>query len=345
MSDFARKLLAWHDKGGRHDLPWQHERTPYRVWVSEVMLQQTQVSTVIPYFVQFMDSFPDIKALAEADIDDVLHHWTGLGYYARCRNLHKAAKIVTDVYEGLLPDNIYTLMKLPGIGRSTAGAILSLSLNQRQPILDGNVKRVLTRYKGISGWPGERKTEDKLWLIADKLTPSKNVSAYNQAIMDLGATICKRSVPVCLDCPVMSGCFACHNSQQLTLPNKKKKKKLPTRLTIFTIIENDKGEILLEKRPPKGVWGGLWSFPECPINENIVLWIKKQYGRTVSNLTELNTLRHTLSHLHLDIHPVKAQLKTDSVSFKGQREIFWYKPKSKSRFGMAAPVVRILQTI
>lgn len=309
------------------------------------MLQQTQVKTVIPYFERFMGRFPDIKALSNADEDEVLHHWSGLGYYARSRNLHKAAKIIVEKYNGIFPEEIETLIALPGIGRSTAGAILSLSLNQRQPILDGNVKRVLTRYQGITGWPGERKIENRLWLIADELTPTKDVAAYNQAIMDLGASLCSRSRPDCVQCPLMSGCFAYRNGQQSALPARKKKKTLPIRQTIFTIIENGKGEILLEKRPPVGIWGGLWSFPECPVDENISRWIKKQFGSSVSSLKEQSTLRHTFSHFHLDILPVRAKLKNGSIAVRDNGNIFWYKPESDPRLGMAAPVARILQAI
>lgn len=309
------------------------------------MLQQTQVKTVIPYFERFMQSFPDVKALANAHEDKVLHHWSGLGYYARARNLHKTAKIITDMYKGVFPDQIDAVIKLPGIGRSTAGAILSLSLKQRHPILDGNVKRVLTRYQGISGWPGERITEEKLWSIAEKLTPLKNVSTYTQAIMDLGATVCTRTQPACNDCPVMPGCFTYENNQQSILPTRRKKKPLPIKQTIFTIIENKNGEVLLEKRPSVGIWGGLWSFPECPVNENLPKWIKKKYGSIVSNQSEHPTLRHTFSHFHLDIRPIRVKLRKDFDSVKDQGDIIWYKLNGSSQLGMAAPVTRITRQL
>jgi A/G-specific adenine glycosylase len=309
--------------------------------VSEIMLQQTQVKTVIPYFQRFTASFPDIITLANAHEDEVLHHWSGLGYYARARNLHKTSKIISTDYKGVFPEQIEVLISLPGIGRSTAGAILSLSMNQRHPILDGNVKRVFTRYNGIIGWPGERKIEDKLWLLAEQFTPVKEVATYTQAIMDLGATLCTRSKPLCTACPVMKGCFAYENNQQLILPSRRKKKTLPIKQAIFTIIENKHGEVLLEKRPPAGIWGGLWSFPECPVDEDLSKWIKKHYGSTVSGLKEQKTLRHTFSHFHLDIRPVRARLNKGSIMVKDQGDIIWYNPEGKSKLGMAAPVTRI----
>ena len=345
MNKFSNNLFRWHKKFGRHDLPWQSEPTSYRVWVSEIMLQQTQVKTVIPYFERFMQSFPDVTALANAHEDKVLHHWSGLGYYARARNLHKSAKIIVDIYKGIFPDQIETVIKLPGIGRSTAGAILSLSQNQRHPILDGNVKRVLARYYGISGWTGERKTEEQLWKMAEQLTPIKNVSTYTQAIMDLGAMVCSRTQPDCNNCPVMQGCFAYENNQQSLLPTRRKKKPLPIKQTIFTIIENKDGEVLLEKRPSVGIWGGLWSFPECPVNENLSTWIKKKYGSFVSDQTEHKTLRHTFSHFHLDIRPIRVKLIKDSVSVKDQGDIIWYKLNGSSQLGMAAPVTKITRQL
>jgi A/G-specific adenine glycosylase len=345
VNSFSGKLIEWHRKAGRHDLPWQREPTPYRVWISEIMLQQTQVGTVIPYFERFMGRFPDIMSLADTGQDEVLHLWSGLGYYARARNLHKAAKIILRDFDGILPLSVDELVRLPGIGQSTAAAILSLSANQRHAILDGNVKRVLTRYRGITGWPGEKKIEQQLWSLAKELTPADNVASYTQAIMDLGAILCTRSRPRCEDCPVMVDCYASRHAQQSVLPTRRKKNSLPTRETVFAIIENHKGEILLEKRPPVGIWGGLWSFPECPVGENITRWINKQYGSTVSSLTEESTLRHTFSHFHLDIHPVRAKLKNSSFSVKDQEGVFWYKPDSDSRLGMAAPVTRILRTI
>lgn len=266
MAEFTRSVLRWYKKHGRHDLPWQKDINAYRVWVSEIMLQQTQVNTVIPYYERFMQTFPTVRDLAQADIDEVLHLWTGLGYYARARNLHKSARIIHTDHNNRFPDDLESIVALPGIGRSTAGAILSLALNQVAPILDGNVKRVLARYHRVEGWPGNKKTEQKLWQLAESVTPDKEFAAYTQAIMDLGATVCTRSNPLCDQCPVNNGCEARETGTQEQYPGKKPKKTLPVKQTIFTIIENDKGEVLLEKRLPQGIWGGLWSFPN--VNPN-----------------------------------------------------------------------------
>jgi len=345
VSEFSSRILRWFDTAGRHDLPWQIDPSPYRVWVSEIMLQQTQVKTVIPYYLRFLERFPDIHHLADADLDEVLHLWSGLGYYARARNLHKSAINIIKEYKGKFPYDIESVIQLPGIGKSTAGAILSLSMKQRHPILDGNVKRLLTRHRGIKGWPGEKKIEDKLWQLAEELTPARRVAAYTQAVMDLGATVCTRSRPTCSECPVMQDCFAYQHNQQLVLPSKRIKKILPVKKAIFTIIKNQKGEVLLEKRPPVGIWGGLWSLPECPIDQNVTIWIENQFGVRVSEFEEKNNLRHTFSHFHLDILPVEVTLKSISSVIKDNDEIYWYKPENKLSKGIATPVARLLQDL
>ena len=345
MKNFVRKLLKWYRHSGRHDLPWQQGADAYRVWVSEIMLQQTQVTTVIPYYLRFIRRFPDVHVLAGADIDDVLHLWSGLGYYARARNMHKAARIISGEYNDVFPVDIDALIALPGIGRSTAGAILALGRGQVHPILDGNVKRVLTRFHGIYGWPGDKNVEEKLWAVAAQQTPKKHVADYTQAIMDLGATICTRSRPACDRCPVAEECYAYRQGVQADLPTRKLKKSLPVRHAIFTIIENRRGEILLEKRPPAGIWGGLWSLPECPVHEDVPAWIKRQFGSTVNRLVELSPMRHTFSHFHLDIRPYQAKLKSVDVSIRDQGDICWYKPGLKHRLGLAAPVKKLLQEV
>jgi len=228
-SSFSEAVLHWYQKHGRKYLPWQQDRTPYRVWISEIMLQQTQVATVIPYYERFMERFPDIVSLADAKSDEVLHYWSGLGYYARARNLHKAALIVRDRYQGEFPQDFALVAELPGIGRSTAGAILSLACNQRHAILDGNVKRVLARYFMIDGWPGSTNTLNQLWNKAEQLTPKGDVASYNQAMMDLGSGICTRSKPNCLACPVNHDCQAYHQQKQAEFPNRKPKKSIPVR--------------------------------------------------------------------------------------------------------------------
>ena len=346
MSDqFSDQLLAWFEQHGRHDLPWQHSRTPYRVWVSEIMLQQTQVATVIPYYERFMESFPDIKVLAAAKQDDVLHHWTGLGYYARARNLHKAAKIIVEQYQGSFPVTIDEIILLPGIGRSTAGAILSLACKQRYPILDGNVKRVLTRYHAISGWPGKKQVESVLWRYAEQHTPNKDFDKYTQAIMDLGATICTRRNPDCANCPQTATCIARQQNSQHDFPESKPRSKLPQRETIFAIIENDNGEVLLEQRPPSGIWGGLWCFPELAKDELSDDHMRKSYGYSVKEKTEYQKVKHTFSHFHLMIRPVHLKIKAriNKVNDSGQKA--WIKPGSPLELGFPAPVISMLKDL
>ncbi len=345
MSNFSRGLLKWQRVNGRHGLPWQLNPSPYRVWISEIMLQQTQVKTVIPYYRQFMKQFPNLKRLAKADLDEVLHLWSGLGYYARARNLHKAAIQIMEVHKGRFPTDIEEVIQLPGIGRSTAGAILSLSKGQRHPILDGNVKRVLTRHRGINGWPGDKKVEDILWQLADELTPNQRVAEYTQAIMDLGATVCTRSRPACQDCPVMNDCFAYKHRQQTVLPSKRIRKTIPVKQAIFTIIKNHRGEILLKRRPPTGIWGGLWSLPECPMDEDIKKWIEQHFASKVTSVKEGPIMRHTFSHFHLDIQPVQVNISAKSIGIKDSGEIYWYKPEDKLSKGIATPVARLLQDL
>jgi A/G-specific adenine glycosylase len=341
---FSDAVLRWFKKHGRHDLPWQLDQTPYRVWVSEIMLQQTQVVTVIPYYERFMNSFPDVQALADAEQDKVLHHWTGLGYYARARNLHKAAKIIVDNYQGNFPLDIDELISLPGIGRSTAGAILSLANETRHPILDGNVKRVLSRYHGVEGWPGKKEVEQKLWSYAEEYTPAKSVRDYTQAIMDLGATVCLRRNPTCELCPLDKHCFARKNGRQHDFPGSKPKKTIPSKETVFAIIENANGEVLLTQRPPSGIWGGLWCFPEFDTEESVVNKIKKKYGQKIKQQVEYRHFKHTFSHFHLMIKPVHIKL-TDQVSMINEDEICWIKPDKEVDLGLPAPIVTILKEL
>lgn len=343
---FSRRLLHWHRHHGRHDLPWQKRRTPYRVWVSEIMLQQTRVSTVIPYYTTFMQRFPGIRALADADRDEILHLWSGLGYYARARNLHRAAIRIRDEHGGRFPLEIDELMALPGIGRSTAGAILALSRNQRHPILDGNVRRVLARHRGIAGWPGRADISRQLWDIADACTPDTGVAEYTQAIMDLGAVICVRSNPHCSDCPVAGDCIARQLGKQHEFPGKKPHKPMPVKKTVFAILENNNGEIMLQQRPPAGIWGGLWSFPECSLEEDIENWLATRLGYKVKMLRQLAPLRHSFSHYHLDIFPV--HIRIDHMNRQGITEAgkrIWFSPGNRHRIGLAAPVKSLLQRL
>jgi len=246
---FTQQVLRWYQQYGRKDLPWQQDINPYRVWVSEIMLQQTQVTTVIPYFARFIKRFPDVRCLAEANLDDVLQHWSGLGYYSRARNMHRCAKMICDTYAGEFPDSATALNQLPGIGRSTAGAIITIAFGKPAPILDGNVKRLLARYLAINTWPGNTQTMKQLWEIAESYTPHSDTRAYTQAMMDLGAMVCTRSKPKCHCCPLTKSCLAYRNGLQQQLPIAKPKKFKPTKTTQMLIIMNQQ-QLLLQKRPP-----------------------------------------------------------------------------------------------
>ncbi len=297
--DFSGLVLAWFDRHGRKDLPWQQNKSAYRVWVSEIMLQQTQVTTVIPYFERFMARFPTVNDLATADIDTVLSLWSGLGYYARARNLHKAAQYVVEHNGGVFPCSQQQLESLPGVGRSTAGAIASLGCGEYAAILDGNVKRVLARYFLISGWPGRSKVLKQLWSLSEQVTPTKRHADFNQAMMDLGALVCTRSSPRCNDCPLSEGCGAFQQGTQTDYPAKKPKQDKPVKAVVFAIYKRG-NQVLLQKRPAQGIWGGLWSFPEFESTTQL----SDTLSMSVSNLHALPSFRHTFSHFHLDCHPV-----------------------------------------
>lgn len=339
---FQEQLLAWYDHNGRHALPWKQPATPYRVWVSEIMLQQTQVSVVIPYFERFMERFPDVAALAAAPLDDVLAHWSGLGYYARARNLHRAAQRIVDEHGGTMPERIEDWEALPGVGRSTAGAILSLSMGQRHAILDGNVKRVLARYGAVPGWPGRTAVARDLWAVAETLTPELRCADYNQAMMDLGATVCTRRSPACLLCPVSQGCRARARGEEEAYPEPKPSKRLPVRKTRMLLLESDQG-VLLQRRPPTGIWGGLWSFPECPADADPVAFCRDALGVAIAQPEAWSAFRHTFSHYHLDIEPVHARVAGPADRVMTGAEAFWYNEHSPLGRGVAAPVHRLLQ--
>ncbi|OZG71850.1 A/G-specific adenine glycosylase [Hahella sp. CCB-MM4] len=304
--EFSQKLLSWFDQHGRHDLPWQHPRSPYRVWLSEIMLQQTQVSTVIGYFNKFVERFPQVADLAAAPIDDVLVYWAGLGYYARARNLHKAAIKVMQEFEGEFPKQTEQLQTLPGIGRSTAGAILAQAFNLREPILDGNVKRVLTRVEGIHGWPGLPAIEKNLWQIAEAYTPEERVVDYTQAIMDLGATLCTRSKPRCVECPFQSGCQAHLNNETSDLPTRKPKKQTPTVERYLLVLQDADGRFLMERRPATGIWGGLWCFPESEKDSDLDTALEswKPHFPISKHFDLAEPFKHTFSHYHVILKPV-----------------------------------------
>ncbi len=312
------------------------------MWVSEIMLQQTQVTTVIPYFLRFIKQFPDLKTLAKAEIDEVLALWAGLGYYARARNLHRTAKIIAEEYHSQFPQTVDALQKLPGIGRSTAGAILALSSNIRAPILDGNVRRVLTRFHAIAGWPGISAITEQLWEIAEKYTPKQQVAEYTQAMMDLGATVCTRSQPKCDSCPLQSHCQAYASGAPTRYPISKPTKQLPVKTTHMLLLNNQQGEILLIKRPPVGIWGGLWSLPECPLNEDIENWCQKYLFCEINKLITWPSLRHTFSHFHLDIVPIVASISHWAPPLMESDNAVWYNLAQINAKGVAAPIKQLL---
>lgn len=341
MSSFAVRLLDWYQKNGRHDLPWQKNKSLYSTWVSEIMLQQTQVATAIPYFDRFMQRFPDIGTLAQSSQDDVLLHWAGLGYYSRARNLHKAAVIISEEYQGRFPEVYEAVLALPGIGPSTAGAILAQVLNQHHAILDGNVKRVLARYQAMAGWPGQAKVAEQLWRWAKTYTPEKDVADYTQAIMDLGATICTRSSAKCDACPLNDDCVAFNNGQVTEFPTKKPRKVIPTREKRFLIIRNSKGHFLMEKRPPTGIWGGLWSLPELSMEQSVSEAVNRNWQLIVDDYSDLPVFRHTFSHFHLDITPCEVHVASAAQVVSDDERYQWR--ADLSQLALAAPVSNIMQ--
>lgn len=343
-TDFSKRILQWFDQHGRHDLPWQRDTSPYRVWVSEIMLQQTQVKTVIPYFERFMSAFPCVSDLAAAQEDEVLHLWTGLGYYARARNLHKSAKYVCSELGGDFPDAVEGLIELPGVGRSTAGAIVSISHGKRAAILDGNVKRVLARYRSVEGWPGKPAVHNELWDVAEQYTPGQRCADYTQAMMDLGATVCTRASPRCEECPLQSKCSAHASGKQLQYPGKKPKKVMPVKSTRFLMLRDSTGNLWLEKRPSPGIWGGLWCFPEAP-DLDPQNWCLDNTGKKPAQIKAWPAFRHTFSHYHLDIEPILVQLDAQPGQILEADRQLWYNVRQPPQIGLAAPVVGLLQQL
>jgi A/G-specific adenine glycosylase len=341
----APALLDWFDTAGRKHLPWQQNTTAYRVWVSEVMLQQTQVATVIPYYERFMQRFATIESLAAASVDEVLHLWTGLGYYARGRNLHRAAQIIVERFAGEFPVTFDAVHELPGIGRSTAGAILSLACRQRHPILDGNVKRVLTRYFGIDGFPGEPRIEQQLWLRAEEATPHSRVAHYTQAIMDLGATLCTRSRPHCIACPLMQTCAAHLTGRQSQLPTPRPKRLRPHRETFALVLLREDDALLLEQRPPTGIWGGLWSFPQFETQADALRWCEHGgiASAQIDSLQQLPTLSHGFTHYDLDIKPLLIRCTAGRASLHEIDRHCWYRVAAPAKIGLTKPAVELIR--
>ena len=343
-TSFSARLLAWYDRYGRKDLPWQRSVTAYRVWVSEIMLQQTRVNAAIPYFTRFMRRFPHERALADAPLEDVLDCWSGLGYYARARNLHAAAGMIRDRHGGRMPSDFASLQALPGIGLSTAGAIMALAYNRRYPILDGNVKRVLTRHRLIDGWPGKTSVQTKLWAVADALTPTRTVAKYTQAMMDLGALICVRRTPKCGVCPLRDDCGAYRNNCTADYPAHRPPKKCPVRATVMVMLQNMKHEIFLERRPLYGRWGGLLSFPEVADEAAAIGWCEQAFCSTPQWISQWSTFRHTFSHFHLDITPIHLRIKIPTANVMEAGVGVWYNIKRVAG-GISAPVSKLLEQL
>ncbi|MDI3262979.1 MAG: A/G-specific adenine glycosylase [Fulvimonas sp.] len=347
-ADFATRLLAWYDRHGRHDLPWQAgdaegRRDPYRVWLAEVMLQQTQVATVIAYFQRFVAALPSLRQLAEAEEDHVLALWSGLGYYRRARFLQRAARVCVERHGGELPRDFTALAALPGIGRSTAGAILAQAHGLRFPILDGNVKRVLARHRGIHGHPGQSAVARELWRHADACTPAERVADYTQAIMDLGATVCTRARPACARCPLAEDCIARRDGLTAMLPTARPRKALPTRRTVMLVLRDPSGRILLERRPPQGVWPGLWSLPETA--DHAQAWPAAQAHARLDDATALAPFVHVFTHYRLHVEPLLFDGVQAHPGVTDRTDLRWSTSDELATLGLPAPVRQLLQTL
>ena len=342
----APALLEWHARDGRHHLPWQQDRTPYRVWVSEIMLQQTQVKTVVAYYERFMARFPDVRSLADAPVDEVLHLWSGLGYYARARNLHRAAVCIRDDYGGEFPVQFAQLAALPGIGRSTAGAILALAHGARFPILDGNARRVLARYFGVPGNSSERGVAQRLWELSERCTPHAQVDAYTQAIMDLGATVCVRRKPLCTHCPLSLKCFARRTGRQHELPAPRVSRARGQRRVFMVVALQDDGSVLLERRPESGVWGGLWCLPEFATATAAGAFLRTALRAAAIKPQPLSDIQHAFTHFDLAITPLLVRCSGAwAVREEGAQPSLWYNIREPARIGLPAPITTLLSSL
>lgn len=343
MQYIAEKIIVWHKSSGRHDLPWQKTQDPYRIWISEIMLQQTQVSSVIPYFKKFIKEFPTVDKLASADEDLVMRHWSGLGYYRRAKFILQTAKIIVDSYQSKFPINVDELINLPGIGKSTAGAICAFAFGGIEPIMDANVKRVFCRFYGIREWSGKAKTQKYLWNLAHENLPSKDIKIYTQALMDLGATICKGRQPDCLNCPLQRKCESFKLNLCQVIPAKKPKKTIPTKQVNVLIVEvND--QILLKKRREASVWEGLWSLPEIQEFSYIEKWLQDLWGATPFNLVKQGQHLAIFSHYRLQIN-FNYIVLTERINKNTPRDFLWVNRAELSNAGIPTPIKRLLQDI
>ena len=343
VEPFASRLIAWQKQHGRHDLPWQRTRDAYRIWLSEIMLQQTQVSTVIPYYERFLAEFRDVRALAAAPIDRVLELWSGLGYYRRAHHLHQAAHAIVTQHRGQFPRDADTIATLPGVGRSTAAAIAAFAFGERGAILEGNVKRVLARHRGIEGYPGAPKVQAKLWSIAESLLPTKDINVYTQALMDLGATVCARATPRCGECPVAADCVALATDRVAELPSSRPAKARPTRAIRVLLLEHA-GTILLEKRPALGIWAGLWSLPELDPAEDVARHCRARYAASVIVGDELDPIEHGFTHYHLTMRPQRVAVR-EWPSRAEAPGMVWLTRADALAAALPAPIRKLLQQI
>lgn len=341
----ATRVIAWQRQHGRHNLSWQHNPTPYRVWLSETMLQQTQVATVIPYFEKFTEAFVDVNALAAAPLDRVLQLWAGLGYYSRARNLHKTAVRVSMEFGGEFPNTVEQLETLPGVGRSTAGAIVSLAFNQRAAILDGNVKRVLARFHAIAGWPGKSAVMKTLWQHAEAHLPKEHHRSYAQAMMDLGATLCTAKAPACAACPLGTDCAAHALGTAETFPGRKPKKVLPVKRACFLVVESSHNQILLERRPEHGIWGGLWSFPQIETEHELDAGLARLGIKAATSLPAIAGFRHTFTHFHLEITPIRLRAENAELRVRDNHRLRWVAHDELAEYGVPKAVDRILKNV
>ncbi len=340
---FASRVIGWQRTDGRRDLPWQNTRDPYRIWLSEIMLQQTQVATVLPYYARFLAAFPNVGSLAHSPLDAVLALWSGLGYYRRAHHLHDAARTIVAEHGGEFPRTAGALARLPGIGRSTAAAIAALAFGAREAILDGNVKRVLARHRGVAGWSGASKVEARLWDIAGAALPERGIEAYTQGLMDLGATVCTRANPKCEACPVAADCVARREARVEALPAPRPRKVLPRRTVRVLLIERG-GELLFEKRPPLGIWGGLWSLPECAIDEDVCVALRRRFGGHVELRGALPSFEHGFTHFVLTMHPQRVAAKCWPTCAEAP-DMLWMSPAGAQSVALPAPIRKLMRSL
>jgi A/G-specific adenine glycosylase len=339
---FAASIIDWQRTHGRHDLPWQRSRDPYRIWLSEIMLQQTQVSAVIPYYERFLARFPDVRSLAAAREEEVLRLWSGLGYYARARNLHRAARQIAGARAGAFPATAQELEQLPGIGRSTAAAVAALAFGERAAILDGNVKRVLARSFGVRGWPGTPQVQAQLWGLAERLLPARGIQAYTQGLMDLGATLCTRAKPRCGECPVAEACAARQAGEPERFPSPRPRREAPTRAATWLVVRH-RGVLALESRPPAGLWGGLWTFPELG-GDTLEAYCRARFGTAAASVRKLPRIEHAFTHFRLSVRPILCELPHDAPR-RRQRGLRWLTLETAVQGPVPAPVRRLLREL